>query len=218
MSEPVRAQLWLPADHWINPAATAIFKRTAGLLGWQIVASGSSNITNQEVIFNFLRRARIPPNCQSRAINIHPASGCYPGVGGASRALLEGATRFGACAHLVTERYDEGDIVWEEGFIVDHKISAEGLLFAAELLSLRILTQAMMLVAREGIDLQSWSKAVRSFWRGPYCSRTALKEKMTVDVGAGPEVIGRVVRAFHYPGKPGPYLRFGGHLFSLVVE
>jgi methionyl-tRNA formyltransferase len=208
--DPIRAALWTPANHWANPAAEAIFARTAALLGWNIAGAPDA-----DVLFNFLRRQRIPSDLCPRAINIHPASSKYPGVGGASRAILEGDTEFGACAHFVTEQYDEGDVVWESTFRLDAGISAEQLLHVAEMAALAVLHETMAIVKRHGGLRYAWPSADCRPWRGLYCSRAQLREMMTARPDGD---VDRVVRAFRFPGKPGPYVRVGKHLFSLVTE
>lgn len=52
------------------------------------------------------------------AYNFHPGPPTYPGSHGVSFALYEGAERFGATAHVMTERVDEGPIVGVEWFDV----------------------------------------------------------------------------------------------------
>ena len=70
-----------------------------------------------------LRRARViafaspvivPPAVLGRlgygAINFHPGSPEFPGFSPAQFAVYHGATKFGATAHLMAERVDEGEI------------------------------------------------------------------------------------------------------------
>ena len=61
------------------------------------------------------------------AYNFHQGPPTYPGSHGASFALYEGANRFGATAHVMTECVDEGPIVGVEWFDVTPDANRFGL-------------------------------------------------------------------------------------------
>jgi methionyl-tRNA formyltransferase len=61
------------------------------------------------------------------AYNFHPGSPDYPGWAPAHFALYDGATEFGATAHLMAERVDCGPIVDTVRFKVPSDITVQGL-------------------------------------------------------------------------------------------
>jgi methionyl-tRNA formyltransferase len=87
------------------------------LAGARLVAFATSVVVPAAVL------ASLP----SPAYNFHPGPPTYPGSYGVSFALYDGATRFGATAHAMTERVDEGAIVGVEWFDVPGGIDRFGL-------------------------------------------------------------------------------------------
>jgi methionyl-tRNA formyltransferase len=61
------------------------------------------------------------------AYNFHPGPPSYPGWAPAHFALYAGATEFGATAHVMIDRVDEGPIVAVEMFSIPKGTSAAGL-------------------------------------------------------------------------------------------
>ena len=45
------------------------------------------------------------------SINFHPAPPKYPGTGCASYAIYNGERRYGATAHIMNDKYDDGAIL-----------------------------------------------------------------------------------------------------------
>jgi methionyl-tRNA formyltransferase len=61
------------------------------------------------------------------AFNFHPGPPSYPGWAPAHFALYEGATEFGATAHVMVEKVDAGPIIDVETFLIPPDISVLGL-------------------------------------------------------------------------------------------
>jgi methionyl-tRNA formyltransferase len=61
------------------------------------------------------------------AYNFHPGPPDYPGWAPAHFALYDGATSFGATAHEMTARVDDGPIVGVEGFVLRQPITLQEL-------------------------------------------------------------------------------------------
>jgi methionyl-tRNA formyltransferase len=71
--------------------------------------------------------ARILDALGHGAYNFHPGPPEYPGWAPAHFALYEGATTFGATAHLMAERVDSGPIIGVESFPVPENIGVREL-------------------------------------------------------------------------------------------
>ena len=61
------------------------------------------------------------------AYNFHPGPPSYPGVHPANFAIYDGATRFGATAHIMTPEIDGGPLVGVEWFNISNDTNSEGL-------------------------------------------------------------------------------------------
>ena len=61
-------------------------------------------------------------------INFHPAPPCYRGVGGYNLAILNSDRKFGATAHLMTNKIDDGLIIDLISFKISKKINLDKLI------------------------------------------------------------------------------------------
>lgn len=84
------------------------------------------------------------------AFNIHGASPDFPGRDPHHWAVYEGATRYGATAHVMTRKVDDGPIVDVEMFDVEPGASHEELLRLANAAGARILQRLGPLLAAGG--------------------------------------------------------------------
>lgn len=136
------------------------------------------------------------------AINFHPGSTDYPGIGCYNFALYEGATEFGAVCHHMLAKVDTGDLVMERRFPVLPEDSVETL-------KLRTM-ETMVDMFREVVELiaagQPLPRADVHWTRRPFTRREmeALKQ---IEHDMPQEEIDRRVRATVYPGYPGPVMR-----------
>lgn len=142
------------------------------------------------------------------ALNFHPGSCDFPGIGCYNFALYEGAVRYGAVCHHMLERVDSGEIVREELFDLRDEESVE---------SLKLRTMdAMLGMFGEIVELlrakKPLPKASRTWQRKPF-TRRQLDELGRVTPEMTPEEIRRRVRAMEYPGFPGAFVELGGVRF-----
>jgi len=164
---------------------------------------------NPDVLLSYLWPLVIPTallNSVNLALNFHPGSRDYPGVGCYNFALYEGATEFGAVCHMMAPKVDTGLIVDERRFPI----------YEDSVQELQARTHAVMLAMfhdtccriKDGEEIQpcgvEWS-------RKPF-TRTQLDVLSRIDPGMDAEEIARRVRATSYPGFP-PYVELGGHKF-----
>ena len=64
-----------------------------------------------------------------KAINFHPGSGNYPGIGAYNMALHENAKLYGAVCHHMKPKVDSGEIIYETTFPVFEQDTVETLKF-----------------------------------------------------------------------------------------
>lgn len=128
---------------------------------------------------------------EGRAYNIHAASPDYPGRDPHHWAAYDGATRYGATCHVMTERVDAGEIVDVEWFDVSPVDSPFQLLARANEAAFRILEgigpklQRGELLAPNGAN-----------WGGQKRSRADFKAICKLDPAISREEFERIHRAF----------------------
>ncbi|HEY0042964.1 MAG TPA: formyltransferase family protein [Allosphingosinicella sp.] len=146
------------------------------------------------------------------AINFHPASTDYPGLGCYNFALYEDAPEFGAVCHHMLAKVDTGRIVEERRFTVLPNDSVE---------SLKLRTMVTMvsmfhdICSKLASDLPLPEASVH--WsRRPFTGREMNALKI-IDPEMPAEEIARRIRATVYPGYDGPSVTIGGKTFFYPV-
>lgn len=163
------------------------------------------------ILISFLSPWIIPKSVLEKteiAINFHPASRDYPGIGCYNFALYEQAQEYGAVCHFMAEKVDAGPIIEERRFPV----------FAADTVeSLKLRTMVTMLDMYHGVISglacgkipapckAQWSR--RPFTRRELNALTVVAPDMPADE------VQRRVRATTYPGYPGASVTIGGETF-----
>lgn len=113
-----------------------------------------------DVIVPARQLQRLEGNCY----NIHPAPPEYPGYQPGGFALYEGATEFGATAHVMTEDIDGGPIVGCSRFQIKDDWTHEDLSLAAYSAAIRLFQELAPAFARTGTALPhldlSWGRHV----------------------------------------------------------
>ena len=146
------------------------------------------------------------------AINFHPASVDYPGIGCYNFALYDEAPEFGAVCHHMLAKVDTGAIVEERRFPVSPRDTVETLKLRTMVTMLSMFHDICCLIAQGRPLPQSearWS-------RRPFTRRemNALKK---LDAAMPADEIARRIRASVYPGYDGPSIELEGHIFYYPV-
>lgn len=136
------------------------------------------------------------------AINFHPGSTDYPGIGCYNFALYEGAAEFGAVCHHMLAKVDSGPVISERRFPVAPDESVETL-------KLRTM-ETMIAMFREIVDLiaagRPLPRAELHWTRRPF-TRREMEALKVIEHDMPQEEIDRRVRATVYPSRPGPVMR-----------
>jgi methionyl-tRNA formyltransferase len=175
-----------------------------------------SGLGSEDVLVSFLSPWIVRQQDLGRAgtaINFHPASVDYPGIGCYNFALYDDADEFGAVCHHMLARVDSGRIVEERRFPLRPDDSVETLKLRTMETMVAMFRDLIGIIAR-GEPLPA---AAVHWTRPPYTRRQlhALKV-ITPDMDAAE--IARRVRAVTYPGYPGAVLhRADGSLYHYPV-
>lgn len=146
------------------------------------------------------------------AINFHPASTDYPGIGCYNFALYEDVAEYGAVCHHMLAKVDTGAIVEERRFPVFPQDTVESLKLRTMITMLAMFHDLGCLLASGRplpVSTATWS-------RRPF-TRKQMNELRRIDASMPPEEVARRVRAMTYPGYPGPSVTLGDHTFFLPV-
>jgi methionyl-tRNA formyltransferase len=160
-----------------------------------------------QYVLSFLSPWIVPQqllDASGAALNFHPASRDYPGIGCYNFALYDEAPEFGAVCHHMVAKVDSGAIVEERRFPLVPSDTVETLKLRTMVTLLSLFHDICCTIARGGplpVAEASWS-------RRPYTRRemNALRE---ITPGMDPDEVRRRVRAMTYPGYPGPTLVMG---------
>ena len=171
--------------------------------------------TKVELVLSFLSPWIVPGwllASAARAINFHPGSHRYPGIGCYNFALYEDAAEFGCTCHHMAEKVDTGAIVAERLF------PTRGL-ETVEQLKLRTM-QEMIGLFREIVTAIAAGEPLPQpsvTWARPPFTRKQLEALREIRPDMSKEEVARRVRAVTYPGFPGAELRFHGVSFLSEV-
>lgn len=146
------------------------------------------------------------------ALNFHPGSTDYPGIGCYNFALYEEVPEFGAVCHHMLAKVDTGTVVDERLFPVLPTDTVETLKYRTMVTMLAMFHDLCSLIA-SGRELPV---SPRQWSRRPFTRREmeALKQ---IDAKMDEAEIKRRLRATVYPGYPGPYVQVGSDRFYVSV-
>ena len=163
-----------------------------------------------DILLNYLAPMIVPEqvlqNVGREAINFHPASPAWPGIGSASYALYQGDLTFGATAHRMTTTIDGGEIVRVASFPVRSDDTCETLFERALRSSLTLFQEVCDELSRTGHVAASGDR-----WERRAITRAEFERWMTLSVSDPTDEIAKKVRALAHPRFPGPFFVIDGH-------
>jgi methionyl-tRNA formyltransferase len=188
------------------------FGRVTGCLGeWGDPLPQAARDWSGDYIVSYLSRWVVPRRLLERAtraaINFHPASPEYPGIGCVNFALYEGASEYGATCHHMEARVDTGSIIAVRRFPV-HADDSVATLLARTYARQRELFQEIAACLASGEPLprsqEKWTRP--PFTRRQFEALTRIRPEM------GAAEVARRIRATTF-GSFRPVLELHGHTF-----
>lgn len=166
-----------------------------------------------DYIISYLSRWVIPPwllaRARKAAINFHPASPHYPGIGCNNFALYEDATEYGATCHHMAEKVDTGAIIAVRRFAVYPHDTVESLLTRTYDVQLCLFYEVVDELMQTGTLVANGEK-----WTRKPFSRREFNALRKISPDMSKDEIARRVRATSY-GKWQPWLALQGFVFEL---
>jgi methionyl-tRNA formyltransferase len=167
-----------------------------------------------DYVVSYLSRWVLPADLLERvhmaAVNFHPASPDYPGIGCTNFALYENATEYGVTCHHMAPQVDSGAIIAVRRFPIRPEDTVATLLQRTYEHQIRLFFEIAAIMA-EGRELP---KAADRWTRRPY-TRKEFNELFKITPEMSSEEIARRVRAVSY-GSYQPFLEIGGYRFQYV--
>lgn len=208
-------------DPW-SKYAGSILRCLSADAGWCLGAVGDplpQELLNSSgeapYLLSFLSPWIVPASVLARtklALNFHPGSTRYPGIGCYNFALYEGASEYGTVVHHMSSRVDSGALLEERLFPVFASDTVESLKLRTMVVMLALFHDIVStIIARDPLPLSS------SEWKRPPFTRRKLNDLAEIRADMTPDEIARRVRATTYPGYPGPSLTMGGVRFFAPV-
>lgn len=142
------------------------------------------------------------------AINFHPASVDYPGIGCYNFALYDEAPEFGAVCHHMLPKVDSGTVIEERRFPVFASDSIETLKLRTMVTMLAMFHDICTLIAAG----ETMPVAERQWTRKAF-TRRQMEALKIVEPDMPAEEVARRIRAGTYPGYPGASVTIAGHRF-----
>ncbi|MBT5559958.1 MAG: hypothetical protein HOJ88_08690 [Proteobacteria bacterium] len=183
---------------------------------WGDPLPDSVELWEGDYIFSYLSRWVLPAiiieKARVAAINFHPASPDYPGIGCNNFALYEGATEFGVTCHYMANRVDTGNIVAVKRFPVYSKDDVCSLLKRTYDCQLDLFREILALI----LSGRSLPNSNETWSREPF-TREELNDLALISPDMNKDEISRRVRATNYR-EFRPCVELAGYVFELVSE
>lgn len=165
-----------------------------------------------DYIISYLSRWVVPASllahARAAAINFHPASPNYPGIGCTNFALYEGAREYGVTCHHMASKVDTGAIIAVKRFPV---YPEDGV---AELLERTYEHQIALFFEIVGLLAEGKSLPVsEETWTRPPFTRAQFDELFVIRPDMGVDEIVRRIRAVSYKHWQ-PYVEIEGFCFE----
>jgi methionyl-tRNA formyltransferase len=168
-----------------------------------------------DYILSYLCRWVVPlsviQNARKEAINFHPASPEYPGIGCNNYALYEDATEYGVTCHHMAGKVDTGKIIAVKRFPVYSTDDVKSLLFRAYDFQLVLFYEVVSTI----VDRQPLPVSTETWTRQPK-SRLEFNKLFEILPEMSDDEVRRRVRAVSY-GVFQPTVDIGGFRFELKV-
>jgi methionyl-tRNA formyltransferase len=167
-----------------------------------------------DYIFNFLSPKIFPKwlleQVRYAAINFHPASFEYPGIGSASYSLFDKKNSYGVSAHYMTNEIDEGGIIAERYFEQNPYSDCDTLFSRALNECPLLLSDVINLLEKEKLPpvIRQWAKKATT--------RQEFNEWMTLLITESNQNWDNKIFSLQHPVYQGPFIKIGEHTFTYM--
>ncbi|MBN1866965.1 hypothetical protein JW916_06700 [Candidatus Sumerlaeota bacterium] len=169
-----------------------------------------------DYIVSYLSRWIVPASLLQRAriaaVNFHPASPAYPGIGCLNFALYEDAREYGVTCHHMAAKVDAGPIVAVKRFPILPSDNVASLLKRTYAHQLALFLE----IASRIVEGKELPVSEEKWTRRPFTKKD-LDELKRIDPGMSREEIERRIRATTFD-KWRPFTQIEGFTFEIKIE
>jgi methionyl-tRNA formyltransferase len=186
---------------------------TSALGKWKDPLPPAATQWEGDYIISYLSRWVVPDfllkRARKAAINFHPASPDYPGIGCNNFALYENAPEYGVTCHHMAPKVDTGSIIAVRRFPLTPDDSVQSVLDKTYEIQFQLFQEIAQLMA-EGKDLP----VSKETWTRPPFTRKQFDDLGRITAEMSPDEIARRVRATWFPPWK-PRVEIGKYVFEL---
>tara|TARA_B100000029_G_scaffold514007_1_gene615307 strand:- start:9607 stop:10278 length:672 start_codon:yes stop_codon:yes gene_type:complete len=153
---------------------------------------------------NILKKAKI------NAINFHPGSPEYPGIGCTNFAIYDQVDNFGVTCHKMNPKVDTGEIIKVIRFSVLPEDTVYSLTMRCYEKIFELFNEIILLICAK-----SKLYASDEFWKRKPYTRKQLNELCKITVDMPESEIKKRVKAVTFPNAPGAYVELAGIKFKV---
>lgn len=193
------------------------FEKVEGYMGsWGGPLPESVRIWQGDIVISYLSRWVVPISvleaAKNVAINFHPATPDYPGIGCNNFALYHGVDSYGATCHYMAKTVDTGKIIKVKTFAVTPQDNVQSILEKTYQAQYELFQEVAGML-RNGQPLPD---SELTWTRKPF-TRVEFEELFKIKLSMDKDEIARRIRAVSF-GQFQPYIQIGKHRFKYVPE
>tara|TARA_Y100001937_G_scaffold74566_1_gene101471 strand:- start:3675 stop:4337 length:663 start_codon:yes stop_codon:yes gene_type:complete len=153
-----------------------------------------------DYIISFLNYLILPPRLINKAryaINFHPASPEHPGSGVSNWAIYNGSTEYGATAHLINEKVDNGQILLVKRFNITSTDDATTLLIRAKHYCMILFYELIEKLFIKNVTVDSLIKSNCEEWLGKAKKIKEVDKMSEIPTDIDSQELEKRIKAFH---------------------
>ncbi len=146
------------------------------------------------------------------AINFHPASPKYPGIGGYNFAIYDGVEEYGVTCHYMLKKVDSGQIIAVKMFPIDENESVQTL----KNKTMVKLTEVFYEIFEKILKKEELTQSTKNWERTAY-TRREFQELCKLNLEMSKEELAKRLKATYFPGALDyPNIEIGRTRYFLV--
>ncbi len=142
------------------------------------------------------------------AINFHPGSPAYRGIGCLNFAVLNGEKKYGVTAHIINEKVDNGKIILTKNFSIKKKESLSSILRKTNILNFHLAKKIIGLIHDDENKILKLIKKNKIKWAKKIYYRNNLEKLYEIKLKYDKNKINKIIRATSYKNYH-PYIMLG---------
>ena len=141
-------------------------------------------------------------------INIHPGPSKYPGIGCFNFALYNNEKTYGAVAHIINERIDNGKIIKEIKFRINRNYDVSKLANTTYKNMIFLTKDIVKMIKKNNITISNTK------WKRKAYTRNDLNKLAEIKINYSKKKILKILKCLYMSGKPSPYIYLKGIKFE----